>query len=133
MQPLPFPLSPLSVGLNHITHKIERVRVSEERTALAGVSTVDLPRPVAGDGVAAAASEGAEGGERTALGRVIDRSGGEREGGEEGDAARALRLWTSMVGGRTDGSGEGEGALRDERLGQRESGGTGRLQLVHYN
>ena len=58
---------------------------------------MDLPRPVAGDG--AAAARGAEGGERTALGRVIDRSGREKEGGAT-RAARALRLWTSMVGGR---------------------------------
>ena len=58
---------------------------------------MDLPRPVAGDG--AAAARGAEGGERTAFGRVIDRSGRGKEGGAT-RAARALRLWTSMVGGR---------------------------------
>ena len=95
---------------------------------------MDLPRPVAGDGAAAASERGGrrEGSERrSAASSTVWR---ERVGGGAASAAAAaLRLWTSMVGGRTDGSGEGEGALRDERLGQRESGGTGRLQLVHYN
>ena len=71
---------------------------------------MDLPRPVAGDG-AAATSEG--GGGRGASERRSAASStvrGEREGGAA-RAAAALRLWTSMVGGRTDGSGEGRGAL----------------------
>ena len=123
------------MGLNHITHKIERVRASEEE-ALAGVSTVDLPRPVAGDGAAAASEgEGAEGGERANGGRPRHRPFGGRERGAR--HARPPHFdcgppW--LADGRTGAEREGEGALRDERLDrQRESGGTGRLQLVHYN
>ena len=135
MQPLPVHLSPLSVGLNHITHKIERVRASEEEGSNGPRRSFNCGPPTScrrrrrGRGERGGRREGSE--RRAAASSTVR---GERERGRgAARAARALRLWTSMVGGRTDGSGEGEGALRDERLGQRESGGTGRLQLVHYN
>ena len=114
MQPLPVHLSPLSVGLNHITHKIERVRASEEEGSNGPRRSFNCGPPTScrrrrrGRGERGGRREGSE--RRSAASSTV--RGGEREEEKrEGAAraARALRLWTSMVGGRTDGSGEGGG------------------------
>ena len=105
MQPLPVHLSPLSVGLNHITHKIERVRVSEEeangprRSFNCGPPT-SCRRRRRGRGERGGRREGSE--RRSAASSTV----GGRERGRGGRGTRGPRTSTvDLHGWRTDRTG----------------------------